>query len=182
MTVMEFLLVAHSILTGLGVAEVLRGFGDVIQAESVRVSRRLLGIAAWALLLYFEIWWAIWNIGHRDAWSFPDFLLMLLPVVILYLVARLSFPRTVEGADLDRYYERVSPVLWLLVAGVYLSFAVFQPVLYGSFVPILLTSQVIIMLMALIATKVRAVAYHYVLLILMLVQVSWRGIVLTIGT
>lgn len=182
MTVMEFILVAHAILTGLGIAEILRGFGDLIRAVPVAMSRRLFGIAIWALLLYFQVWWAIWRLGQREAWSFPDFLVMLLPVVILYLVARISFPKEVDGTDLKAYYERVSPALWLLVASVYISFAVFQPILYGSFQPVLLASQLAIIIAALVASRIRSAWFQSVLIGVMVVQVIWRGLVLTIET
>lgn len=182
MTVMEFILVAHAILTGLGVAEVLRGFADLIRDVPATTSRRLIGIAAWALFLLFQLWWAIWRLGERETWSFPDFLVMLLPVVILYLVARISFPKEVDGADLKRYYKRVAPALWFLVACVYISFAVFQPILYGSFQPVLLTSQVVIAVAALMATKIESKTLQVPLLAIMFIQVAWRGLVLTVST
>jgi hypothetical protein len=182
MTIMEFILVTHAILIGLGVAEVLRGFADLVRAEPIRISRRLLGIAFWALLLYFEIWWAIWRIKDRDAWSFPEFLLFLLPVLILYLVARLSFPKRMDGVDLKHYYERISPVMWLLVSGVYVSFALMQPILYGSVVPPLLVSQLAIAIPALVAIRVRTLWFHFLLIMVMLLQVAWRGLLLTVGT
>jgi len=181
MSVMEFILVAHAILTGLGIAEVLRGFADLIRAVPATTSRRLIGIAAWTLFLLFQLWWAVWRVGARDTWSFAEFLLMLLPVVILYLLARISFPKEIDGADLKQYYERTSPALWFLVAGVYISFAVFQPTLYGSIQPVLLTSQVVIAVAALVATKVSSKKFQFALLAFMIVQVAWRGIVLTIG-
>lgn len=181
MTAMEFILVAHAILTGLGIAEVLRGFGDLIRESPERISRRLLAIAFWALLLYLQIWWAIWRVGTRDAWTFPDFLTLLLPVVILYLVARVLFPRHIDDADLDAHYQRVSPALWLLIAGVYLSFIILQPLLYGTFVPGLIATQVGIAIGALVAIRVRHPGYQVVLISVMFVQMLWRGLVLTIG-
>ncbi|MGB5347702.1 MAG: hypothetical protein WBN23_16160 [Woeseia sp.] len=182
MTVMEFILVAHAILTGLGIAEVLRGFADLIRAVPVTTSRRLIGIAAWTLLLFFQLWWAVWRVGERDTWSFTDFLVMLLPVVILYLLARISFPKEIDGADLKQYYKRVAPALWFLVAGVYISFAVFQPILYGAIQPVLLASQVVIAVAALVATKFDSKIFQFTLLALMIVQVAWRGLIMTVGT
>ena len=182
MTVMEFILVALSILIGLGIAEVLRGFADLIRSVPVTISRRLIGIATWTLLLFFQIWWAHWRLGERDTWSFPNFIVMLIPIVILYLVARISFPKEVDGADLKQYYQRVSPALWFLVAGVYISFAVFQPTLYGTFQPVLLTSQVVIAIAALVATRIESKMFQFPLLAVMIMQVAWRGLVLTVGT
>jgi hypothetical protein len=182
MSVLEFLLIAHSILTGLGIAEILRGFADLIRGTPVNISRRMLGIASWALLLYFQIWWATWRLGHRDNWSFPDFLLILLPVLILYLLARLSFPKKIDDADLAAYYQRVSPALWIFVAATYLTFAFYSPFLHGEIIPVLLVSQLGIAVAALVAVKVRQFWFQSGLIAVMLAQVVWRGLVLTIGS
>ncbi|HSM68780.1 MAG TPA: hypothetical protein VK830_03625 [Xanthomonadales bacterium] len=42
---MEFVLVAHAIIVGLAVAEILRGFSELIRSDGVRVNGRLLLIA-----------------------------------------------------------------------------------------------------------------------------------------
>ncbi len=181
MTVMEFLLVAHSILTGLGIAEILRGFADLLRGTPTSISRRMIGVASWALILYFQIWWALWRVGHRDSWSFTDFLLLLLPVVIMYLIARLSFPKEIDNADLAAYYQHVSPALWLLVAAAYFSFAILQPVLHGAIIVDLLISQLGIAVAALLAVKIAQPWFQLALIAVMLAQVIWRGLVLTIG-
>lgn len=77
MSVMEFVLVAHAIIVGLAVAEILRGIADLVRAERTQVSYRMLLIAAWALLLLLQVWWAIWRVGDREAWTFPEFLIFL---------------------------------------------------------------------------------------------------------
>jgi hypothetical protein len=182
MNVLEFLLVAHSILTGLGIAEILRGFADLIRGAPQNISRRMLGIASWALILYFQIWWATWRLGHRDSFSFFDFLLILLPVLILYLLARLSFPKKIDGTDLRAYYQQVSPALWIFVAAIYLTFAFYSPFLHGEIIPVLLASQLGIAGAALVAIKVRQFWYQSSLIVVMLAQVFWRGFVITIGS
>ena len=182
MSVMEFILVAHAILVGLGVAEVLRGLGDLIRSKPINVSWRLLGIATWVLLLLFELWWVMWNIRDREEWLFLEFLLLLLPVVILYLVARISFPSKTEGADLKHYYGQICGAMWLLVACVYISFILLQPVLYGAFNPPLIASQLAIVVPAIAVTKVRVRWLDQIIIIAMLAQVSWRGILLTVGS
>lgn len=45
MSVMGFVLVAHAIFVGLAVAEILRGFSELIRSDRVRVNYRLLIIA-----------------------------------------------------------------------------------------------------------------------------------------
>ena len=77
MSVMEFILVAHAIIVGLAVAEILRGLADMVRAEDVRISYRLLLIAGWTLLLLWQVWWAIWQVGDRTEWTFPEFLISL---------------------------------------------------------------------------------------------------------
>ncbi len=181
MSVLEFLLIAHSILLGLGIAEILRGFAELIRSAPLNISRRALGIASWALLLYFQVWWVSWQLGHRDSWSFPDFLLILLPVLILYVLARLSFPKKIDGADLSAYYQKVAPALWIAVAAIYLTFAFYSPFLHGELIPLLFASQVIIATAALVAIKVRHFWYQAGLIALMWAQVFWRGYVITIG-
>ena len=76
----------------------------------------------------------------------------------------------------------MAPALWFLVAGVYISFAVWQPILYGSFQPVLLTSQVVIVVAALVATRIETKVFQLPLLAVMIVQVAWRGLVLTVGS
>jgi hypothetical protein len=41
MSAMEFVLVAHAIIVGLAVAEILRGLADMLRADETRVSYRL---------------------------------------------------------------------------------------------------------------------------------------------
>ena len=83
MSVMEFILVAHAIVVGLAVAEIRRGLADLVRAEATLISYRVLLIAGWALLLLWQVWWAIWRVGNRAEWTFPEFLILLLPVAIL---------------------------------------------------------------------------------------------------
>jgi len=42
MSAMEFVLVAHAIIVGLAVAEILRGLADMLRAEGTLISYRLL--------------------------------------------------------------------------------------------------------------------------------------------
>lgn len=182
MSVMEFVLVAHAIIVGLAVAEVLRGFAELLRANGVRLNVRLLLIAAWTLLLLLQVWWAIWRVGERPAWTFPEFLIFLLPVGLLYLLARLSFPPVLANADLDAYYERVSRVLWWLVAAVYASFALLlSPFVFGMFVPVVTASQVGIAFLAVIASLVNSRTFHLLVISAMLSQVLWRALSSSVG-
>ena len=116
MSAIEFVLIAYAILIGMGVAEILRGFADLIRAESVRLDRRLLLFASWVLFIILELFWAMWRVQRQTAWTFAEFLVFLLPAALLYVIARISFPIAMDGADLGAYYERTTPGLWGLTA------------------------------------------------------------------
>ena len=182
MSVMEFVLVAHAIIVGLAVAEILRGFADIVRAERTNLSYRLLLMSGWALLLLLQVWWAIWRVGGRAEWTFPEFLIFLLPVGILYVIARLCFPERVSESDLQAYYRRVAPTIFLLVAATYASFAfLLQPFIFGGFAPWVFSSQLVLVFLAIAASRYDARAFHFVVLATMIAQVVWRGLSTVIG-
>ncbi len=142
MSVMEFILVAHAIIVGLAVAEILRGFSELFRSNSINISYRLILIAVWTLLLLLQVWWAIWHVSDHAVWTFSEFLLFLLPVGILYIIARLCFPIELTDVDLDAYYSRVAQDIWWLIAATYASFAfLLAPFVYGGIIPAVFASQ-----------------------------------------
>ena len=182
MSVMEFLLVPHAIIVGLAVAEILRGLADTLRAEDSQISYRLLLIASWALLLLWQLWWAVWRVGDRTEWTFPEYLVLLFPVAILYMIARLCFPEKVSGSNLQAYYLRVSPKIFILVAVTYLSFALLmQPFIFRTIWAWTAASQVSIAILALLASRFHAPAFHLFVIVAMVTQVVWRGLSSVIG-
>jgi len=180
---MEFILVAHAIVVGLAVAEILRGFSELFRSGYTSVSYRLILIAVWTLLLLLQVWWSIWHVRDHAVWTFSEFLLFLLPVGILYIIARLCFPLEQTDVDLDAYYARVARVIWLLVAATYASFAfLLTPFVYGGFNPAAFASQVGIAALALVASRVKSPSFQVVVIIIMLAQVLWRGFSYAIGS
>ena len=183
MSVMEFVLVAHAIIVGLAVAEILRGFADTLRAEETRISYRLILIAAWTLLLLWQLWWAVWRVVDRPEWTFPEYLIFLFPVAILYMIARLCFPEKVSGSDLQAYYRRVAPTIFVLVAITYASFAfLMQPFIFGAFWPWIAGSQVSMAVLALLASRIHAPAFQLFVIVAMVAQVVWRGLSTVIGS
>jgi hypothetical protein len=180
---MEFILVAHAIIVGLAVAEILRGLADMVRAEDVRVSYRLILIACWTLLLLWQVWWAIWQVGDRTEWTFPEFLLSLIPVAILYVIARLCFPEKVAGSDHQAYYSRIAPELFLLVTATYLAFAfIWQPFVFGEIAPWVFASQLAVAALAIIASRYHAPLFQLVVIAAMVAQVTWRGLSSIVGS
>jgi hypothetical protein len=182
MSVMEFVLVAHAIIVGLAVAEILRGLADTLRAEEARISYLLILIAAWALLLLWQLWWAVWRVVDRPEWTFPEYLIFLFPVAVLYMIARLCFPEKVSGSDLQAYYRRVAPTIFVLVAITYASFAfLMQPFIFGVFSPWVAASQVSMAVLALLASRFHAPAFQLFVIVAMVAQVVWRGLSTVIG-
>jgi len=183
MSVMEFILVAHAIIVGLAVAEILRGLADMVRAEEARVSNRLLLIACWTLLLLWQVWWAIWQVGDRAEWTFPEFLISLFPVAILYVIARLCFPEKISGSDHQAYYSRIAPAIFLLVGATYLAFAFFwQPFVFGRIVPLVFASQLAVAALAIIASRYHAPVFQLTVIVTMVAQVIWRGLSSVVGS
>ena len=179
---MEFILVAHAIIVGLAIAEILRGIADLVRAQGARVSYRLLLMAAWALLLLLQVWWAIWQVADRPGWTFPEFLVFLLPVAILYIFARLCFPEQVAESDLKAYYLRVAPALFVLVAATYATFAfLLSPFVFGKFVPWLFASQLALIVLAIVSSRYHSRLFHLLVLAAMIAQVGWRGLSTVVG-
>jgi len=179
---MEFILVAHAIIVGLGIAEILRGFAELFRSNNINVSYRLILIAVWTLLLLVQVWWSVWHVGDHAVWTFSEFLLFLLPVGILYIIARLCFPLEPNDVDLDAYYARVAPAIWWLVAATYASFAfLLAPFVYGGIIPAAFASQIGIAALALVASRVKSPSFQLVVIMVMLAQVLWRGFSYAIG-
>lgn len=182
MSVMEFVLVAHAIIVGLAVAEILRGLADTLRSEEARISYRLILIAGWALLLLWQLWWAVWRVVDRPEWTFPEYLIFLFPVAILYMIARLCFPERISGSDLQAYYVRVAPTIFVLVAVTYASFAfLMQPFIFGAFWPVVAVSQISMALLALLASRFHNPAFQLFVILAMVAQVIWRGLSTVVG-
>lgn len=182
MSAIEFVLIAYAIVIGMALAEILRGFADLIRAESLKLDARLLCFASWVLFIVLQVFWAMWRVEQRESWTFPQFLLFLLPAVLLYVIARISFPLEMKDSHLGEYYDRVSPTLWALTAATYLSFAALSSsLLYDSVQVPLLASQLGLAALALAATWLRANAFHFAILAAMLAQLVWRGFLVVVA-
>ena len=98
-------------------AEVLQGFADSLRHRlSCRGYWPLFVFAA--LVLTMAIWtvrW-LWIAEDLGVWTWGDLILALAPGLIIFVMARLSFPQVVEGTDLRAYYFQQSRVLWGLAA------------------------------------------------------------------
>lgn len=108
MDAFSYLSVLLSIILGLAITQVLQGFRGLMLART-RV-RNYWPSVAWAILLLVidvQVWWAMYELRFRHAWSFLDFAVVLAQTVPLYLLAGLVLPdfRSGEATDLRTHYH-----------------------------------------------------------------------------
>jgi hypothetical protein len=98
----NYLAVLISIILGLGITQLLSGFGRLLQGR--RTTRGYWPTLAWALillLLHIQTWWAMFGLRTLHTWSFVAFLLVLLQPIVLYLLAALALPQAQPDAIVD---------------------------------------------------------------------------------
>lgn len=93
-------------MLGLGITQLLQGFGRLMSARA-RV-RPYWPALLWAVSLLFahvQNWWSMFSLRERAHWSFLDFALVLSNPVLLYLLAALALPEKVDDeVDLESHY------------------------------------------------------------------------------
>lgn len=102
MDAFSYLSVLLSIILGLSITQILQGLGGLIQHRARVVP--YWPALAWALLLLLidvQVWWALFGLRSRQAWSFLDFLVVLLQVIPLYMLAALVLPAASGDRPLD---------------------------------------------------------------------------------
>jgi hypothetical protein len=90
MTMFEYLMVMLSIILGLGVAQVLRGFGKIARSKT-----NYLPLTLWCVVLFYlhiQVWWALWDLSSVDAWSQYYFWLIISIPCCLFAAIELLMP------------------------------------------------------------------------------------------
>jgi len=105
----SYLSVLLSIIIGLGLTQLLTATGRLIKhRDKVRVDWLPLLWAALLLVIYVQVWWAMFGLRHLRDWTFPAFLTVLAQTGTLYIMAAVALPEDIDeaGVDLRAYYER----------------------------------------------------------------------------
>jgi len=107
-------LVLASIVIGMGMREVLIGFVDTVRArQAVRLYWPHLLFASGVFATQMTWWWIAWSYrGHE--WTVGALLLLISGPVLLFMIARLTFPNPVVDQDLEAYYYGLAPILLVL--------------------------------------------------------------------
>ncbi|MEM9085453.1 MAG: hypothetical protein AAGB23_05975 [Pseudomonadota bacterium] len=131
---MEQALVLASVVLGVAIAFELEHLNKVVRAKNVKWHWAQPLFAAFVLLAILAFWWGAvnWTMtrDESDAFSLAEFLPIMIEMILLALLAAVSFPDSIpeEGLDLADYYQENRAYQWTLFAGyfavVHLTFAV----------------------------------------------------------
>ena len=112
----EFVLVLYAIIIGLGISDILTGWGEQIRARH-RMSAYPLQIVLSFLLLYFGIsfLWSLWTYRNTD-WIFSLYTTMACIPLTISLASRIIRVDTSTDASpaKDQYFRISRPVFLLL--------------------------------------------------------------------
>jgi type III secretory pathway component EscS len=132
MNLFEFLMILLSIIVGLGLAEILTGVARILrdgrQAEFSWIHSALV-IAI--LLSLFQVFWESWSLQEIQEWTFPAMLLMLAAPILLFILAHVLFPVSLEYADLGEYYFARAKMLWTIALLTIVAGHLFRPLAFG---------------------------------------------------
>jgi len=136
MATIEFIAILVSIVVGLAMTEVLQGFADCLRhRSSVRGYWPLIVFAV--LVVFMSIWtlrW-LWLAEGVDSWTWGELAVALAPGLLIFVMARITFPQKVDESDLRVYYFEQSRILWGLAA-LFVAMAEVRVVTLGAAVPL----------------------------------------------
>ena len=145
MTQHEYVFVALSIILGLGITRLLHSIGILIRVHRrVRFHWSSTVYAICVMAYVLQLWWVGWGLRELEAWSFLDFLVLVIGSIFIYGAAEMALPLPEEG-DLDmlghsRDLGRLSALSMLLyfLIGPYVNLTMYDnPLLPSLIMPVL---------------------------------------------
>jgi len=98
----NYLSVLLSVILGLAVTQILKGFrGLLLSRARIRGYWPVIGWAVLLLLVCFQNWWSMFGMRNRHDWTFEQFAIVLLQTILIYMVAGLVFPDFFGEAIVD---------------------------------------------------------------------------------
>lgn len=89
----SYLSVLISVILGLAVTQILKGFrGILLSRARVRIYWPVIAWAAFLLLICSQNWWSMFGMRNRHDWTFLQFTMVLLNTVFIYMMTALVFP------------------------------------------------------------------------------------------
>jgi hypothetical protein len=113
MTIFEYLMVIVSIILGLGITQLLRGFSKVARSGSRSAVVILFGI--YVFVFHIQAWWALWDLRVFEHWNLGYFAFLVSIPCLLFACSELLFPMaTTSETDWKAHYQSVR--VWFLGA------------------------------------------------------------------
>jgi hypothetical protein len=126
-------MVLVSIIIGLGIAEILRGFASQIRnRNSVTAYWVHSVLVTFVFMALLQQWWEIWGLREHSNWTFFGLLMMLSGPTGLFLIAYLLFPQPIKGEDFSEYYFGAMRPVWLIAIVTVTLATLFRPVIFGE--------------------------------------------------
>jgi hypothetical protein len=98
----SYLSVLLSIVLGLALASLLTGFAAMVRARARLVLYwPLTAQMILIFLLQIQMWWAFFSLRDVSHWSFPEFLVVLMQAVLVYLATAILVPDMRDGERID---------------------------------------------------------------------------------
>lgn len=104
-----YLRIVLSIVVGLGLTTALNALGKVIKYRKFIQTYWVAILWELGVLLMLLLhWFSTWSYQNTNDWTYPKFLLLLLPSMSLYVTSHLAFPEFHENQhyDLQKFYYR----------------------------------------------------------------------------
>lgn len=107
MDAFSYLSVLLSIILGLAITQVLKGFRGLMQARArLRTYWPAVTWSILVLVIAVQSWWAMFGLRHHQDWTFYAFSVVLAQTIVVYLLAALVLPDFFgeEAVDLRAHY------------------------------------------------------------------------------
>ena len=131
----SYLSVVLSVILGLAITQILKGFRGIVLARAqIRIYWPVIAWAFLWLLACVQSWWAMFGMRGIHNWTFEQFGVVLLQTVLTYMVAGLIFPDLfgTEPVDLKANFYAHRKWFFLLALSVIVTSVVKDVVLAGT--------------------------------------------------
>ncbi|HJT97897.1 MAG TPA: hypothetical protein VJ696_06240 [Rhodanobacteraceae bacterium] len=120
MDAFSYLSVLISLILGLAITQVLKGFRGLMHARPrTKIYWPTLIWAALIIIVAVQSWWSMFGLRERLDWTFLEFSAVLAQTIVTYLLAALVLPDIAADAAIDlreHYYNHRRWFFSLLVA------------------------------------------------------------------
>ena len=114
----SYLSVLLSVILGLAVTQILKGFrGLLLSRARIQIYGPVIGWAIFVLLLCFQNWWSMFAMRYHHDWNFEQFTIVLLRTILIYMIAGLVFPDLFGDASIDLRESFYSHRRWFFFLG-----------------------------------------------------------------